>query len=173
MTPAATPPMSAAPIRTRVFGMKAYMKANTMITITYGTSLPEDAQDPSQMSDGVEPLRDGAALGAGHKFQRDRQQDRPDDHDAQVLGEATGEAARTVDLPDEIEAGLHFLDRADDRVDKERQADGAEHIAAHVRHELQHVLRQLIGSAADRMKEFLQYEPQIAARARDPSKSKS
>ena len=65
------------------------------------------------------------------------------------------------------------MNRADDGVDEERQTDRAEHIAAHVRDELQDALGQLIRRAPQRAKELMQNEPEIGARAETLQNRKS
>ncbi len=128
--------------------------------------LAERTQNPRQMRNGVQPPGGGAFLGRGQQSERDGQQNRSHDHDAQIFGEAAREGARMSDLPHDVEALFHFLNRADHGVGEERQTDRAEHVAAHVLDELQDALGQLGLGVAQGAEEFVQDESEIGARSK-------
>ena len=66
------------------------------------------------------------------------EQDRADDEQTYVLGDAARKRARVLDAPDKIETVLHFLDRAHERPQEHRKTQGSHHPGAHAMHEMHH-----------------------------------
>ncbi len=97
--PEVMPPMSAARNCTLVLGMKTYMNVKMIGDDHVRQDLADGAQDPGQRLDRIDPLRERTAFGARQQAQRHREQDRTQDHHAQIFGEAAHKAARPIDAP--------------------------------------------------------------------------
>ncbi len=94
------------------------------------------------------------------------QQQRSDDHQSQVFGHAASKAARMVHTPQEVEAVLDLLDRAEQSPGEQREADGPDHAAAHAVRELHDPRSQLLrGIAPDGTEELKDHRLQIAVSA--------
>ena len=165
MMPEVMPPISAARNSTLVLGMNTYMKVKTTVTITYGRILPPRPRSrpaaqyhrPTARTDCVRRSLSSPSATASRMG--------PKIMHAQIFGEAAHETPRPIDAPHEIEAGFDLLNRRDDGVDEEDQADRAQQIAAHIDDELHDAFRQLRRRASQRREEFVENESQIAARA--------
>ena len=158
-------PISAARNRTRVFGTKAYRNVKTPVTNRYGPSKPSArAMVPNGSCDLSQAIELWLAIAPNRPNTTTRK-----------IGPITIrlrysltrriDRARALDVPGEVEGSLEFLDRRHDRVEQEREADRAQHVAAHVVHEGHDLLGQLAGALADRPQELVDQRLEVAVHA--------
>ncbi len=127
--------------------------------------LPSTSKTAAKRRNGVQPLRERTVLRGSKESDGHREQDGPQDHDAQIFGETAAKTPRALDSPYQVEARFDFLNRGDHGVHEKYQSDRAEQFAAHVRDELHHGLGQLRSRVAHGAEEFVNDEPQVAPRA--------
>ena len=125
----------------------------------------EQFQAGRERGHGMQPMRERTVRHRNQQADGDAEDDRTGDHHTQVLAEPAHETSRAFDPPDEVEAGLHFLDRRDHGIDQEDEPQGAEHVAAHVRDELHDVVGEFGGGVAQRQEKLMQDVTQMGAGA--------
>ena len=164
--PATTPPMNAALSHTRVFGTKLYRKVNTPVTNRNGPMTPNARTMLPKGSCSVSQRMEAWLPSAPNRLKTMTMNTGPDDHQAQVLADASHDRARALDVPGEVEGLLELLDGRDHGVEQEGEADRPEHVAAHVVDECHELRRQLGRPHADRAQELVDQRLEVAVHAK-------
>ena len=102
--------------------------------------------------------------------------DRTDDEQRYVFGDAPREAARFFDAPQEVEAVLHLLDGAQQGPEQQRESQWAEQARADAVGDFHDLLRELTGPIAHGFEELvddrLQFEMAAEVLEHDECKRK-